>query len=131
MPRHESLRVLEQIPGCEFWSLETAIQTNHDLAAAYREHGVSALMVHEAGWLILFPDPGGDGYYYDPTKGYENGGVFFNFRESGYYLYFPSIRNLLMAVMEGYRTGAYMPGETQNFELESRIMRKYGVEFRQ
>ena len=83
------------------------------------------------GWLILFPDPAGDGYYYDPTKNCKNGGVFFNFRESGYYLYFPSIRNLLMAVVEGYRTGTYMPGETPNFELESRIMRKYGVEFQQ
>lgn len=121
----------ELIPGHEFWSLEEAIRTNHELAAAYREHGVSALMAHEAGWLTLFPDPAGDGYYYDPTQSYPDGGVFYNFRESGYYLYFPSIRNLLAAVVECYRTGAYKYGEMLNFELELGILRKYGVEFQQ
>jgi len=111
--------------------LETAIQTNHELAAAYRQHGVSAWMAHEAGWLSLFPDAAGDGYYYDPTQSYPDGGVFYNFRESGYYLYFPSIRNLLMAVVECYQTGAYKPGQMPDFDLEFQVMRKYGVEFQQ
>ena len=122
---------LQLFPGYEFYSLEEAIQTNEELNQAYKEKGMQFFMAHEASWLILFPDPAGDGYYYDYKQDYARGGVFFNFRESAYYLYFPSIKNLLAALTECYRQGAYQGVETLDFDLELKIMRKYGQESQQ
>ncbi|NJC97694.1 MAG: hypothetical protein C3F07_14085 [Anaerolineales bacterium] len=84
-------------------------------------------MAHEKNWLILFPDAEGDGYYYDPKTSYDTGGVFYNFRENSYYRYFPSIRNLLKAIIECYQNGVYPQGSIQDFELEDTIMDKYGI----
>jgi len=118
----------ELFPGHGFWSLEKAIQMNRELSAKYKEKGVGFLMAHEQTWLILFPDPAGDGYYYDSKHDYETGGVFYNFREDGYYQYFPSVKNLLQAIVECYQTGAYPPDGEPNFELQEQIMNKYGFE---
>ncbi len=122
---------LQLFPGYEFYSLEKAIQTNKELDQAYKDKGMQLFMAHEASWLILFPDPAGDGYYYDHRRDYAHGGVFFNFRESGYYVFFPSIRNLLIALTECYQQGAYQGTETLDFDLESKIMQKYGQEYQQ
>lgn len=118
---------LELFPGHGYWSLEEAIRTNRELNAQYREKGFGNLMAHEEHWLILFPDGAGDGYYYDPTKIYEAGGVFFNFREAGYYRYFPSIRNLLKATIDCFQQRAYLENGETNFELEDQIMDRYGA----
>ena len=129
---HNGLKRGTQLfPGYEFLALGDAIQLNRWLEAEYRKHGVQSLMAHEANWLTLFPDPAGDGYYYDPAASYDSGGVFFNFRESGYYMHFPSIKNLLAGLTECYRAGAYRGGETLDFDLENRILLKYGRETQQ
>jgi hypothetical protein len=118
---------LELFPGHGFWSLEQAIRTNRELNEQYREKGFSMLMAHEEHWLILFPDSSGDGYYYDPEQAYETGGVFYNFREAGYYRYFPSVRNLLKAIVECYQQGAYLPNGETDFAIEDKILSKYGI----
>ena len=126
---HNGLKAnAELFPGYSFIPLEEAIRTNHEVNAAYARSGMGPLMAHEANWLVLFPDPAGDGYYYDPAARYESGGVFFNFRESGYYIHFPSVRNLLVALTECFRQGVYRAGETTDFGLEIRILTKYGRE---
>jgi len=117
----------ELFPGHGFWSLETAIQTNQELWIQYEEKGVGFLMAHERNWLSLFPDAAGDGYYYNPQKEYEAGGVFYNFREAGYYRYFPSIKNLLKAIVECYQNGVYPQGAEPDFDREDKIMNKYGA----
>lgn len=86
-------------------------------------------MAHEDNWLILFPDAAGDGYYYDPKRSYEAGGIFYNFREAGYYQYFPSIKNLLKAIVECYQNGVYPREAEADFDIEQQIMNKYGIEF--
>ena len=88
-------------------------------------------MPQEKDWLILFPDAAGDGYYYNPQVSYEQGGVFYVFREAGYYRYFPSIKNLLKAVVECYLNGAYPQAAEPDYEMEERIMDKYGVVYEQ
>ncbi len=118
---------LELFPGHGFWSLEQSIRTNRELNEQYLEKGISLLMAHEEHWLILFPDSAGDGYYYDPEQTYETGGVFYNFREVGYYRYFPSVRNLLKAIVECYQQGAYFPNGTTDFEIEDKILSKYSI----
>ena len=118
---------LELFPGHGFWSLEQAIRTNRELNEQYREKGFSLLMAHEEHWLILFPDSAGDGYYYDPEEPYETGGVFYNFREAGYYRKFPSVKNLLKAIVECYQQGAYLANGETDFETEDQILNKYGI----
>lgn len=128
---HNGLKAnAELFPGYSFVSLEEAAHTNQEVNAAYARSGMGPLMSHEASWLILFPDPAGDGYYYDPAASYEGGAVFFNFRESGYYIHFPSVRNLLIALTECFRQGVYREGETTDFDREIRILTKYGRETR-
>jgi cell wall assembly regulator SMI1 len=117
----------ELFPGHGFWSLETAIQTHQDFWREYEARGMGFFMAHEKNWLSLFPDTAGDGYYYDPQKEYEAGAVFYNFREAGYYRYFPSIKNLLKALVECYQNGVYPQGAEPDFDMEDRIMNKYGV----
>ena len=117
----------ELFPGFGFFSLEDAIQTNQGLTRQYKEKGVDLMMAHEENWLTLFPDPAGDGYYYDPSRNYESGGVFYNFRESGSYRIFPSIRNLLKAVLECFQAGAYPPDSEPDFALEEQIMDQYDL----
>jgi cell wall assembly regulator SMI1 len=129
---HDGLNTnVELFPGYGFVSLEEAIRINREVNAAYARSGMGPLMAHEAAWLTLFPDPAGDGYYYDPAASYGSGGVFFNFRESGYYIHFPSIRNLLVALTECFRQGVYQGGQTLDFKAELRILTKYGRETRQ
>jgi cell wall assembly regulator SMI1 len=118
----------ELFPGYEFLSLEQALQTNTDLAQAYAEKGLGPLMASEASWLTLFPDPAGDGYYYDYRAEYARGGIFFNFRESGYFIYFPSLKNLLSAIIDCYRQGVYKGTETTDFAAEQQILQSYGQE---
>ena len=119
-------RGAELFPGYEFYPLQDAIELNQDLVAQYKKSGAWLFMAHEAGWLSLFPDAAGDGYYYDPGRDYETGGVFFNFRESSSYIFFPSVRNLLQAIVDCYRQGVYRGGETLDFEREHQITETYG-----
>jgi hypothetical protein len=118
----------ELFPGHTFWSLEEALQTNKELTADYAQSGFSELMAEEATWLTLFPDGAGDGYYYDPKYDYASGGVFYNFREIGYYMRFPSIKNLLMAIVECYQAGVYRGDTVLDYKAEQQIMQKYGLE---
>jgi hypothetical protein len=117
----------ELFPGFGFWSLEESIQTNQELTRQYQAKGMSLFMAHERNWLTLFPDPAGDGYYYDPSQNYETRGVFYNFRETGYYRYFPSIKNLLKAIVECYQSGAYRPNGETDFQREAQIMDQYSI----
>jgi cell wall assembly regulator SMI1 len=126
---HDGLaKGVELFPGYEYYSLEESIQTNRDLNAEFARRGFKLFMQAEAAWLILFPDAAGDGYYYDYKQQYEQGAVFFNFRESGYFIFFPSIKNLLTAITECFTQGAYQETETIDFDLENRILKQYGLE---
>lgn len=119
---------VELFPGHSFVSLEAAVQENQELARQYAERGLSLMMAGERHWLSLFADPAGDGYYYDPSRPYAGGGVFYVFRETGYLIRFPSLGHLLAAVVECYRAGAYPRGGEPDFVLEQQIMLRYGVE---
>jgi hypothetical protein len=109
-------------------STPSFLKRNRQLNADLQQRGYAALLAEEQHWLELFPDGGGDGYYYDPMRPYERGGVFYNFRETGYFIEFPSIKNLLAAIVECYRRGAYAGDGEVQYELEQQILLRYGVE---
>jgi len=121
----------ELFPGHGFFPLEDAVRLNFEI----RESPFNILLMAEKNWLVLFPDPAGDGYYYDPSRTYAAGGVFYTFREDNYCRYFPSLKNLLRAVIELYEEGL-LPYELQpeGFDLfgqiarEEEILEQYGIE---
>jgi hypothetical protein len=113
--------------GYMFWDLDSAIQINLE----FQKKGLFILLPHHKDWLILYPDAAGDGYYDTPQGSYDQGGVFYVFRETGYYRYFPSVKNFLMAIVECYQIGPYPQEKEPNYELEEQIMDKYGVVFEQ
>ena len=125
---HNGLREERELfPGHGFWSLQYAIHMNREVNQQYQEKGLGFLMAREEHWLVLFPDGAGDGYYYDRQRKYDTGGVFYNFREAGYYRYFPSLKNLLKALLECYQKGVYSQDSETDFEMEDKIMNRYSL----
>lgn len=124
----------ELFPGHGFSPLEGAVRLNNEI----RQPPWSFLLASERNWLVLFPDPAGDGYYYDPSRTYSTGGVFYTFREDNYVRFFPSLKNLLKAVVEMYAEGL-LPYELQpeGFDIsaqiarEEEILERYGFEILQ
>lgn len=136
-PLHPEIRALYQwhdgmdgaadlFPGYEFIPLEEAVRERQVANEEYRLRGLELFMTHEKNWLAVFMDPAGDGYFYDFKTEYSSGGVFFVFREADYRINFPSLRNLLAAIIECYRQGAYAGTQTLDFGLEVKIMETYG-----
>lgn len=114
----------ELFPGHSFFSLQGAVRLNDDI----QEFPYNLLLSSEKNWLVLFPDPAGDGYYYDPSRTYSAGGVFYTFRENNYFRYFPSLKNLLKAVIEMYEEGL-LPYELQPdaFDISAQIAREEAI----
>lgn len=102
----------ELFAGHGFYSLEDAVQIREDVSRLARMPGLNRLLEAEECLLVLFPDPAEDGYHYDSSQPYRMRGVFYVFREDGYYRYFPSLKNLIKAVLEFYENGL-LPYEIQ------------------
>ena len=90
----------------------------------------SAVAGHRHDWLMVFGDPAGDGYLYDPGRRQQPGHFFYCFAEDNSYEYFPSLRNFLAGVIECYEAGVYRPaaggkGLDQDFEKAEKVWAKY------
>lgn len=55
-------------------------------------------------WLTIFPDPAGDGYYFDPSIANSPGEFFYHFREDSSYFTYPSLRNFLREIATAYES---------------------------
>jgi len=125
------------IPGHWFPPLEWLLANRAALRAQLQAHTavqIAAYRVftgHREGWIEVFPDGAGDGYFYDPKRSEKEGPFFYNFAETGYYQWFPSFRNFLAGVIECYESGAYRvaAGGTRMEEDSERtetILKRYG-----
>jgi len=86
---------------------------------------------HRKGWLHVFDDGAGDGYFYDPDRTDSQGAFFFHFAEVGHYTWFPSLRNFLSGVIECYETQAVKvaadgKGLDENAERTEKIWSRLG-----
>ncbi|MGA2798750.1 MAG: SMI1/KNR4 family protein [Thermoguttaceae bacterium] len=92
----------------------------------------AAYIGHCDTWLGLIVDLSGDGYFFDPGRMEAEGSFFFCFAEDGRYVFFPSFRNFLAAIVEGCELGVFKIGargaETVDFEQAYTLWRKYGAE---
>jgi hypothetical protein len=85
-------------------------------------------------WISLFSDGAGDGYFFDPTRKPSEGAVFYSFLETSSFTFFPSIKNLLSAIADGYEQGIFFvkPGSNppeldENFEAAEKLWNKFGA----
>ena len=101
------------LPGQRFRPLdelirERAIQRQQLASATSVERAAFAVFAgHTRDWLQVLDDGSGDGYFFDPKRKDTEGAFFFHFAEVGYYVWFPSFRNFLSGIIEGYETGCF------------------------
>lgn len=128
------------IPGHHFESLENMLAENvaEGKATATATSAQQAFYRFVAGqrdhWYCLFDDGAGDGYFFDPTRKPADGAIFSTFTEEGYFLFFPSARNLMAGVASCYEQGAYRvkPGSKplqldEDFEQTAKIWTEFGA----
>jgi cell wall assembly regulator SMI1 len=76
-------------------------------ASAVERIAHNTLVGYKMAWIPIFEDIAGDGYFYDPTRSVAEGAYFDSFLETGSYEFYPSLRNLLIALAECYESKAY------------------------
>lgn len=126
------------IPRYRFRSLEDLVEIRRADAQDREASTPAVRAIHNAivgytgPWIPIFQEAAGDGYFYDPTRRPEQGAVFFNFLEMGTFHFYPSLKNLLVAICECYETGAYAVDAAgqlnKDYEKSVRIHGKYGVD---
>ena len=100
--------MLNLVPGHRFVPLEESLtrwdRVQEDLksATALQRAAFATLVSHRKAWISIFDDGAGDGYYVDTKRGHQSGHFFYNFMETGDYSYFPSVKNFMVGLLEGY-----------------------------
>jgi cell wall assembly regulator SMI1 len=129
-------RTCEFVPGHTFQPLESVIADQRRLAEQNRKMNDvqrdvwKTYVSHTDNWLRIFPDAAGDGYFYDPTRTYEEGALFYCFIEMGAYRYFTSLENLLAYFLECYGSGIYSVGAngkdlSEDFKKAADVVKRY------
>ncbi|MEW6304044.1 MAG: SMI1/KNR4 family protein [Verrucomicrobiota bacterium] len=95
------------IPGHRFLPLEDVVAERDALASQNKAASwggrmfYAAFAAHREPWVHILDDGAGDGYFHDPVRG-KSGEFFYNMGEASYYVFFPSARNFLKGVIDGY-----------------------------
>lgn len=119
-------------PLHEFYPLENSLKESAVLNEQLQDAGPLAkqMLGPTLSWVPLLQDAAGDGYYFDPNRSPEEGAIFYNFRETGSYVFFPSAKNLVAGLIECYEVDCYhsdSEGRIQgDFVRASQIWEKYG-----
>ena len=102
------------IPGHHFVSLEDMFEENKEAReagpslATSRQRAFYRLVAGQrVNWYRLLADCEGDGYFFDPTRKPAEGAIFSTVTEEGYFLFFPSAKNLMAGIAKCYEQGAY------------------------
>lgn len=101
--------------------------------ASFLQRTLHSLMLgHRESWIAIFPDGAGDGYYVDLSRPASQGAVFYNFTEDVHYVFYPSLKNLIAAIVECYEAEVYSdrsPAEASpdTFMRAMQIHGKYGA----
>jgi hypothetical protein len=103
------------IPGHRFLSLEEIVRERAAMrqqrsAESWLQRPAHAVFAgHRNSWITIMEDLAGDGYFYDPARKTSGGSFFYCFAEEGSYLYFPSFRNFIAAILDCYDSDAFRP----------------------
>jgi cell wall assembly regulator SMI1 len=129
---------VDVFPDHEFVPLDQALQTREALRRHRKSESpelqelTAPYVGHRDAWLGLIVDLAGDGCFFDPERSEAEGSFFFCFAEDLRYVFFPSFRNYLAALVEGNESGVFRFGasgaETVDFHRARTLFRKYGSE---
>ena len=101
----------EFMPGARFLPLDEELEerrTNLTAKGSWMQRlAYRYLAGYRDPWICLFSDGSGVGYWFDPNRKPSEGSVFFNFNETGSYVFFPSAKNLMAGVAKCYEQGAF------------------------
>src|SRR5687768_12282986 len=126
IPSHRFVPLGEAVRG------RTAVREQVRSLTAAQRIVFAVFAGHRTGWLHVFSDGAGDGYFYDPQRRGSPGSFFFNFNEDHSYLFFPTLADFVAAVIECFESGAFRPsarGTRLRWDIEKsiEIMDRYGV----
>jgi cell wall assembly regulator SMI1 len=125
------------LPGHRFVPLDQAI-VERDLMEKQvsnlnpvQKSSFSLFAGHRKGWLTVFDDGAGDGYFLDPNRINEPGCFFYSMSEERYYVFFPSVGNFLAGLIDCYSQGAIRRDEKtgqleEEFEKSQPIWDRFG-----
>jgi cell wall assembly regulator SMI1 len=119
------------VPLDEIVSERSLMRQQVDSASSDQRAAFAVFAGHTKGWIHLFDDGAGDGYFYDPERPESDGAFFYHMAEVGYYVWFPSLRNFLSGTIECYESGAITlatNGEDLDVEYDQTevIWQRYG-----
>ena len=128
------------IPYHRFLPLEETLGLNNivsnQVASATPVQGTAFKVFagHTQTWITLFDDGAGDGYFFDPNRKPSEGAVFYHMAEEGYYVFFPSTKNLLAGVLKCYEQNAFSWEDRTNgsslendFKSSEKIWNEFGA----
>jgi cell wall assembly regulator SMI1 len=108
------------LPGHRFTPLQEALQDRDVPVKQAIASGLTGWAAfeffagHRDGWITVFADGAGDGYFLDTRRMAKPGYFFYNMAEVRYYVFFPSVRNFLAGLAECYAQGAIRFDEKRN-----------------
>lgn len=126
------------IPTHRFMPLEEALEEHANIqngkAPLAQTLAYKIFAGHRNSWIALFEDVAGDGYWYDLNRKPSEGSIFYNFGETGNYMFFPSARNLMSGIVKCYATGAFSvkegstpPQLVEVFQLAEKVWNEFGA----
>ncbi len=126
------------IPGHLFLPLDVsveqkmAVEQQLESASGSQRYAFNLFTRHRRDWVTIFDDYCGDGYFYDPKRKNNESCIFYHLAEDGYYFFFPSLKNLLVAITECYRQSAYLQESDsnrlkENYQHSERIFAGFGA----
>jgi cell wall assembly regulator SMI1 len=134
-PRTAALAVF---PDHDFVPLELALVNRDDMrkqvkaGTSEQQQAYSAYAGHRDSWVGLIVDAAGDGHFFDPGRSESEGSFFFCFAEDGNYIFYPSFRNYLAAVIEGEQSGVFALGphgvQTADFLKAQELWSRFGTQ---
>jgi cell wall assembly regulator SMI1 len=129
---------LAAFPDHDFVPLELALTNRDDLrkqvkaGTSEQQQVYSAYAGHRDSWVGLIVDAAGDGHFFDPARSESEGSFFFCFAEDGNYIFYPTFRNYLAAVIEGENSGVFAPGpqglQTVDFLKAQQLWCRFGAQ---
>lgn len=128
------------IPGQRFLPLDEALGLHNAgtnqlaNASGVQRAAFEVFAGHTKSWIPLFDDSAGEGYFFDPKRKASEGAFFYHFAEDTYYVFFPSLKNLMAGAAKCYEQDAFAwktnqtgVGLVEDFERSQKLWQEFGA----
>ena len=89
------------------------------------QRAVDAVTIgHRSNWPTAFGDGADDGFLPRSRSARPGGGLLHHFAEDADFRFFPSARNFIAGVVEGFESGAYRPSDDEQYLEEDTSKRR-------